>query len=212
MVVSAPSQTDRSTCAGKCRLAKTAKAKTQDKEPKVDNPEAVQRLTRYSDELRKIRDARAPKGVGATKRTPELERLLLEGLADGHSVTTSAWAINVHRSTAFDWRANSEATRQEDGSYTDDFCLRWAAAIEAGVDRLEDEAVRRAARGFERPVYQGGVMVGTETQYSDTLMALVLKGKRPALYNTERHELSGPGGGPVATSMEIEFVDSKGKK
>lgn len=189
-------------------LAKAATKKLQDdKEPRVDNPEAIARLSRYSDELRKIRDARAPKDAGQTKRTPELERLLLEGLADGHSVTTSAWAINVHRSTAFNWRAASETSRQEDGTYKDDFCLRWEAAVQAGVDRLEDEAVRRAARGYERPVFQGGVMVGTTTEYSDTLMALVLKGKRPALYNTERHELSGPGGGPVAMSMELEFID-----
>lgn len=187
-------------------MAKTA-AKQQDKEPKVDNPEAIARLSRYSDELRKIRDARAPSGPGATKRTRELERLFLEGLADGHSVTTSAWAINIHRTTAFDWRNKSEATRQEDGSYIDDFCVRWEAAAQAGVDRLEDEAIRRAARGYERPVFQGGVMVGTVTEYSDALMALVLKGKRPALYNTERHELTGVNGGPIASRMEIEFVD-----
>lgn len=187
-----------------------AKAATEkpDKEPRVANPEAIERLSRYSDELRKIRDARAPKDIGVTKRTRELERLFLEGLADGHSITTSAWAIGVHRQTAFNWRNASEATKQEDGSYIDDFTVRWEAAVQAGVDRLEDEAVRRAARGYERPVFQGGVMVGTETCYSDALMALVLKGKRPALYNTERHELSGPGGGPVAMSMEIEFIDS----
>lgn len=193
-------------------MAKAAAKNKPDKEPKVANPEAVERLTRYSDELRKIRDARAPKDSGVTRRTRELERLLLEGLADGHSVTTSAWAINIHRSTAFKWRADSEATRQEDGSFLDDFCVRWDAAMEAGVDRLEDEAVRRAARGYERPVFQGGVMVGTETQYSDSLMQLVLKGKRPALYNTERHELSGPGGKAIPMAMEIEFVDSKVRK
>ncbi len=190
-------------------MAKAAGKAKLEKEPKVDNPEAIARLTRYSDELRKIRDARAPQDGGITRRTKELERLLLEGLADGHSVTTSAWAIKISRSTAFQWRANSEATKQEDGTYTDDFCVRWEAAVQAGVDRLEDEAVRRAARGYERPVFQGGVMVGTETCYSDALMALVLKGKRPSLYNTERHELSGPGGGPVAMSMEIEFVDAQ---
>lgn len=191
---------------GRDALAKAATRK-KEPEPKVDNPEAVERLSRYSDELRKIRDARAPQDGGITRRTKELERLLLEGLADGHSVTTSAWAIKISRSTAFAWRAASEATKQEDGTFTDDFCVRWEAAVQAGVDRLEDEAVRRAARGYERPVFQGGVMVGTVTEYSDTLMALVLKGKRPNLYNTERHELSGPAGGPVAMSMQIEFVD-----
>lgn len=197
---------DHFTRAGGMHLAKAATPK-QDKEPKVDNPEAIERLSRYSDELRKIRDARAPKDIGVTKRTKELERLFLEGLADGHSITTSAWAIGVHRQTAFNWRNASEATKQDDGTYTDDFTLRWEAAVQAGVDRLEDEAVRRASRGYERPVFQGGVMVGTETMYSDSLMALVLKGKRPNLYNTERHEMSGPGGAAIPISMEIEFLD-----
>lgn len=189
-------------------MAKAATKSKQDKEPKVDSPEAVERLTRYSDELRKIRDARAPKDIGVTKRTPELERLFLEGLSDGHSITTSAWALGIHRTTALNWRNASEATKREDGTYKDDFCVRWEAAAQAGVDRLEDEAIRRAARGYERPVFQGGVMVGTETCYSDALMALVLKGKRPNLYNTERHEMSGPNGTPIPVAMEIEFIDS----
>jgi hypothetical protein len=84
--------------------------------------------------------------------------------------------------------------------------------MEAGVDRLEDEAHRRAARGVEKPVYQGGVMVGTITEYSDTLMTVMLKGKRPSRYNTERHELVGANGGPIATQMEIEFIDNDKKR
>lgn len=110
------------------------------------------------------------------------------------------------------WRTASEATLRDDGTFKDDFCVRWDAAIESGTDRLEDEARRRAERGVERPVYQGGVMVGTVTEYSDTLMSLLMKGNRPQKFNTERHELSGLGGKAIPVAMEIEFVDSKGKK
>lgn len=184
-------------------LAKTAKKTV--KPPPEPNPEAVQR---YEAERRRS-TLRAPSGAGIVARTRNLETLFLEGLSHGYSVTASAWTIGVHRLTMYRWRSASEMTRQEDGSYTDDFCVRWDASIECGVDTLEDEARRRAERGVDRPVYQGGVMVGTVTEYSDTLMSLLMKGNRPQKFNTERHELSGPGGKAIPMAMEIEFVDSK---
>lgn len=182
-------------------LAKTASAKKPPPEPNAD---AVKRY----DAEREQRRPFAPVGAGIVKRTKNIEALFIDELSKGYSISASAWTIGVHRSTAYNWRAESEASKQEDGSYIDDFCVRWDSAIEAGTDRLEDEARRRAERGVERPVYQGGVMVGTVTEYSDTLMATLLKGNRPGKFNTERHELTGPQGGPVAMSMEIEFVDS----
>ncbi len=182
-----------------------AKAAKPQKPPPMSSPEAVAAYHRE----RNPNVLRPPNGIGVTRRTPNLERLFTDSLAEGYSVTASAWAIGVSRQTSYAWRGASEATRQEDGTYTDDFCVRWDDAVEAGVDRLEDEAERRARRGVEKPVYQGGVMVGTVTEYSDTLMQFMLKGKRPQKHNVERHELSGPGGAPIATTMEIEFVDVK---
>jgi hypothetical protein len=183
------------------------KAVKQQKLPPEPNPAAV---AAYEAERRRS-ILGPPQGSGVTKRTPALEKIFLEQLAAGYSVTASAWTIGVHRMAAYRWRDLSLATRQEDGSFLDDFCVRWDDAMEAGVDRLEDEAHRRAARGVEKPVYQGGVMVGTITEYSDTLMQVMLKGKRPSRYNTERHELVGAGGGLLATKMEIEFIDNDRK-
>ncbi len=185
-------------------MAKSATTKKEQRPAPIPNLDAEQRYAAQ----RNREQLKPPVGLGFTKRSKNLEVLFLECLALGQSVTGSAWTIGVHRQTAYNWRIDSEATRQEDGSYTDDFCVRWDAAIEAGVDKLEDEARRRAERGYERPVYQQGVMVGTTTEYSDTLMALLMKGNRPQKFNTERHELSGPGGAAIATSMEIEFIDS----
>lgn len=189
-------------------MARTASDKKSVKPAPEPNPQA---LAAYAVE-RDRRRPTSPTGPGITRRTKTLEDLFIAELSEGYSITASAYTIGIHRITAYRWRAESEASKREDGSYVDDFCVRWDSAIEAGTDRLEDEARRRAERGVERPVYQGGVMVGTITEYSDTLMSTLLKGNRPGKFNTERHELSGPGGGPVATSMEIEFVDSKGKK
>jgi hypothetical protein len=90
--------------------------------------------------------------------------------------------------------------------------VRWAQAYETGVDRLEDAAIRRARDGVEKPVYQGGVLVGTTTEYSDTLMGLVLRGKRPKSYNTERHEHTGADGKAIEMNMTLTFVKSGQKK
>lgn len=188
-------------------MAKQATAKKERPQP-VPNLEAEQRY----DAERKRSELKPPSGLGVTKRTKNIETLFLETLALGQSITASAWTIGVHRTTAYDWRRESEATRQEDGTFRDDFCVRWDAAVESSTDRLEDEARRRAEKGYERPVYQGGVIVGTTTEYSDTLMQTLMKGNRPQKFNTERHEMTGANGGPMAHSMEIEFIDVKAKK
>lgn len=183
-------------------MAKTAT--TKKKLPPVSNQDAE---ARYAAERDRRRPA-SPTGPGIIRRTKTLEDLFIAELSEGYSITASAYTVGIHRMTAYKWRDDSYASKQEDGTFLDDFCVRWDSAIEAGTDKLEDEARRRAERGVERPVYQGGVMVGTVTEYSDTLMSLLMKGNRPQKFNTERHELSGPQGGPVAMSMEIEFVDS----
>lgn len=186
-----------------------AKSAAQRKLPPEPNVEAVRRMA--EENRRRIERYNKPSKFEA-KRSRALEEAFLDGLREGWSVRKSAYAASIDTSTAYDWKSKSEASLQEDGSYKDDFHIRWAAAYRDGADVLEDEAHRRGVEGVEKPVYQGGVLVGTMTEYSDTLLNLKLRGKRPEIYNTERHELSGPGGGPVATSMEIEFIDSKGKK
>jgi hypothetical protein len=101
-----------------------------------------------------------------------------------------------------------------------DFAGAWDDAMEAGVDRAEQEAFRRAVVGFEEPVvYQGAlstvvvrdehgaVVLGpdgeplyqplTIRKHSDALLSLILKGRRKKVY-AERTEITGAEGGPVA--------------
>jgi hypothetical protein len=55
--------------------------------------------------------------------------------------------------------------------------------VAEGVDRLEDEAHRRAVEGYNpRPVYHKGKKVGEIREYSDSLLALLLKSRRPEVY------------------------------
>lgn len=134
------------------------------------------------------------------KRSPKTEQVFLNALATGKSPTFAAQAADISRQTAYDWREKDQ-----------DFARRWHDAVEAGVDKLEDEAHRRAVQGCNRPVFQGGIEVGQICEYSDTLMVLMLKGRRSKVYNTDRVEHVGEGGKPIAHSVTVEFVKAKPK-
>lgn len=75
--------------------------------------------------------------------------------------------------------------REEDGA----FCVAEADARGELADKLESEAIRRAFKGVRQPVYQGGLLAGYMTQYSDQLLTLMLKAMRPERFR-ERSEVS----------------------
>lgn len=59
-----------------------------------------------------------------------------------------------------------------------DFAEQLEDAHEFATDQLEAEARRRAVQGYEEEVYYKGEFVGTVTKFSDSLLALLLKGRR----------------------------------
>ena len=109
-------------------------------------------------------------------RTPEKEREFLDALAAGLSVTKSSKACGIGRRTVYSWRSADE-----------EFSTAWESAYEQGSDALEDEAYHRAVEGIEKPVgwYQGKPG-GTVTEYSDTLLIFLLKGRRPEKFAESR--------------------------
>jgi hypothetical protein len=58
------------------------------------------------------------------------------------------------------------------------FAEAWTDALETFADNLEDEATRRAVTGTTKGIWHQGARVGEEQQYSDSLLALMLKAKR----------------------------------
>lgn len=121
-------------------------------------------------------------------------------------------AVGIERTTAY-------KARKEDEKFAEE----WEHAMEAGIDRAEQEAFRRAVVGFEEPVIDKGRLAyqyerylddeGNEQfrpvldekgqpvpltvrKHSDALLGLVLKGRRNQ-YGTTRTELTGADGGPV---------------
>lgn len=104
------------------------------------------------------------------------------------NVTKSAKAAGVNRMAVY-------RRRNQDP----EFAKLFEEARRTGADGLEDEALRRAAEGYEEPVFYQGVQTDTVRKYSDNLMALLLKGAKPEKYR-ERMEMSGPNGGPIVIS------------
>lgn len=115
---------------------------------------------------------------GRTERTPEKEAEFLENLGETANVTASCKATGIARSTAYEWRDDSESFRKA-----------WDTAVERGTDALEDEATRRAKDGVTKPVHYKGERVDEVQEYSDTLLMFLLKGRRPDKFR-ERHDVA----------------------
>lgn len=116
-------------------------------------------------------------------------------------MSKAAKFIGAARSTVFSWRADDE-----------EFTKAWDDAMEAGIDRLEDEAYRRAHDGVTRTRFYKDQPLDQVTEYSDALLTFMLKGKRAGTFNTERHEHTGPGGGAIDHRITVEFVSVKASK
>ena len=90
-----------------------------------------------------------------------------------------------------------------------DFAAAWAAALEAGLDRLRDEAVRRARDGVEETVWHRGVAVGTVRRYSDQLLMFLLRAHQPALYREKYVAPAGAGEADDPLGEILAQIDGK---
>lgn len=97
-------------------------------------------------------------------------------------------AAQVGRSTVYELRQSDAA-----------FAASWNEAREVAWDRLEQEAYRRAAEGVDVPLVSGGRVVRDDDgeiiyvkQFSDQLMSLMLRAKRPGEYR-DRQEIQHSG-------------------
>lgn len=133
-------------------------------------------------------------GKHLTELTPEKRKeLFLEYLREKPNITKAARWAGWTRQWVY-------VLRDEDP----DFAKAWDEALEESVDLCEGELHRRAFDGTLKPVYQGGVKVGTVREYSDTLAIFLMKAHRPDKYREmTRTELTGKGGGPMEVKHHL---------
>lgn len=115
------------------------------------------------------------------KQTIEKKAEFLEHLRTTCNVGKSALAVDIGRSTVYQWR-------HEDPKFATDIDQAKRDAVEA----LEDEAHRRAFDGTLKITKHGTYM-----EYSDTLAIFLLKAHDPKYKETVRNELTGANGDPL---------------
>lgn len=112
--------------------------------------------------------ARGRRG-GPGRLTPERCERFLTALRKGLTISDAAQSAGAHRASFYERRSADPKFRSA-----------WEDALEEGTDVLEAEAFRRAVKGVERPIFQGGKQVGTVRERSDRLLEFLLKARRPA--------------------------------
>jgi hypothetical protein len=143
--------------------------------------------------VRRPNPIRSPAMANRTTRTPKKEAAFLEALStSGGNVRRSCESADVCRRTVYEWRAADP-----------EFAVRWERAVELGTDALEDEALRRAHDGTDKPVFHQGRECGVIREYSDTLMVFMLKARRPDRFKDRvANKFSGRVGSYVVAAPE----------
>ena len=109
-------------------------------------------------------------------RASEKDDAFFDALARGKPPGAAAIAAGYSLSAVREFR-KSDA----------DFDKRWRDADELAIERMEAEADRRAVDGTDKPVFYQGERCGEVREYSDSLLVLRLKARRPEVYR-ERFE------------------------
>lgn len=111
--------------------------------------------------------------------TELLKERYLAGFSVDCTLTAGMRAAGVNNHTVYQWRETD-----------DTFVMRENDLRTQLADRLEGEAIRRGAVGWDRPIYQRGELCGYERVYSDMLLKLMLSALRPEKFR-ERVDVSG---------------------
>lgn len=109
-------------------------------------------------------------------------------------VSVAADAAGIDRSTHYDWMKSDP-----------EYPALFAEAERLAADFIRDKAVEKAVEGWEEPVFHNGQVCGHIRKFSDRLHERLLEAKCPEF--RQRHEHSGPGGGPIQLEADFNATD-----
>jgi hypothetical protein len=121
---------------------------------------------------------------------PEIQRAFIEALAETGSVKAAARRVGRAAEGAY-------MLRRQPGA--EEFRAAWQAALDLGVQKIEDVAMDRALNGVEVPVYSYGKLIGSRTVYNDRLLMFMLRTRAP-----DRFAGGKPGGMNAVDKMELK--------
>lgn len=116
----------------------------------------------------------APTSVERRRRslTKKDRETFLEAIAAGWSVRHAAERAGRRFQSFYEHRDKDEV-----------FAAAWAEANEQGIQRLEDEALRRGVEGYDEKTYDGeDKLIRRVRRFDSALLQLRLKAARPELY------------------------------
>ena len=129
---------------------------------------------------------------------PEVQRAFIEALADTGSVASACRAVGRSTHGAYHLRRQPGA---------EEFAKAWQAALDLGMQRIEDVAMDRALNGVEQPVYSYGKLVGTRIVHNDRLLMFMLRNRAP-----ERFAEGKPKGLNAVDKAELARLKAKWRK
>lgn len=121
------------------------------------------------------------------------ERFLSYFREHGNVTWACRQAKMSRRETVYDWQERD-----------DQFAVAFRQAEIQATETMEQEAYRRAVTGTKKPVYQGGVKVGTVQEYSDVLLIFMLKARAPHKYR-DKYDGAGDGQQPLKVVDQAAF-------
>ena len=129
---------------------------------------------------------------------PQVQRAFIEALADTGSVASACRQVGRAEVGAYLLRRHPEAAS---------FRAAWQAALDLGMQRIEDVAMDRALNGVEVPVYSYGKLVGSRRVHNDRLLMFMLRNRAP-----ERFAEGKPKGLNAVGKMELERLKKQWRK
>ena len=108
---------------------------------------------------------------------PEVQRAFIEALAETGSVKAACRRVGRADHGVYQLRRHPEA---------EEFRRAWQAALDLGIQRIENVAMDRAINGTEEPVYSYGKLVGTRIKYNDRLLMFMLRNRAPGRFTDGR--------------------------
>lgn len=105
--------------------------------------------------------------------TEQVQRAFVEALADTASVEAACRLVGRSPASAYRLRRHPLAG---------EFAAAWQAAVDLGIQRIEDYAVDRAVNGVELTVLAHDGTVHTRRVYNDQLVMFMLRNRAPERY------------------------------